>query len=80
MIFLPDTFSSKYLSILRSLKASLWRAVFYKIREIAHDNDDTVFNVDRMIWLICSGNYYMDNIKIDGRREELIRRIKREIK
>lgn len=54
--------------------------VFYKIRDIAKDNNDTPFNVDRMIWLVCSGNYFYDNYQIISRKDELIKRIKEGIK
>jgi len=42
------------------------------IRLIARENNDTAFNVDRMIWLICSGNYFEDGIEIPRHKSELI--------
>lgn len=43
------------------------------IRLIAEENDDTAFNVDRMIWLICSGNYFEDKIEIPRHKQDLIK-------
>lgn len=49
--------------------------VFNAIRKVAKANNDTPFNVDRSIWLICSGGYFMDDVKILGQKGELIRRL-----
>jgi len=47
-------------------------SVVNAIRIIADENNDTAFNVDRMIWLICSGNYFEDKIEIPRHKQELI--------
>ena len=49
--------------------------VFNAIRKVAKANNDTPFNVDRSIWLICSGGYFMDGVKIPGQKGELISRL-----
>ena len=38
------------------------------------NNDATPYRVDKVFWLICSGNYYNENppIRIKGQKKELI--------
>lgn len=50
-------------------------SVIRAIQDIAKANNDTAFNVDRMIWLICSGNYFNDNIRMGSHKKELIKKI-----
>ncbi len=49
--------------------------VIKAIQDIAVANGDTAFNFDRMIWLVCSGYYFNDNIRIGSHKKELISRI-----
>ncbi len=38
--------------------------------------DITPYKVDKVFWLICSGNFYREKIKIKSNKEELIKRLK----
>ena len=46
--------------------------VFHALIEMATDNNVSPFEVDRTLWLICSGNYYLDSIKGKPRKTEFI--------
>ncbi|MDO9546549.1 MAG: hypothetical protein Q7J07_07345 [Pelolinea sp.] len=37
----------------------------------------TAYYVDKTIWLICSGNYYLDGVEIPGKKRELIESFKK---
>lgn len=57
--------------------------VFKTIRDIAESCGETPYKVDKMIWLICTGDFYKDSpegskdsISVPGKKEELIKRIK----
>lgn len=43
------------------------------------DNTITPYKVDKIIWLICSGNFYKDEIKIHGYKKDFIEYITRNI-
>lgn len=53
--------------------------VFETIKHIAQENNVTSYDVDKTIWLICSGNYYKHNINIESHKQDLINRIKKGI-
>lgn len=57
--------------------------VFKTIRDIAESCGETPYKVDKMIWLICTGEFYKDSpegskdsLSVPGKKEELIKRIK----
>lgn len=50
--------------------------VFEVITKIAEENGVEPYKVDKVLWLICSGNFYKDNIKIESHKAELIRKLK----
>ena len=37
--------------------------VFEAIVRMAEDNQTTPYEVDKLLWLICSGNFYLDEVK-----------------
>lgn len=53
--------------------------VFETIKRIAQENNVTPYDVDKTIWLICSGNYYKHNIIVESHKQDLINRIKKGI-
>lgn len=38
--------------------------------------DITPYKVDKVFWLICSGNFYREKVKVKSNKEELIKRLK----
>lgn len=50
-------------------------AVFDAMQEIAADNNITPYKLDKVLWLVCSGNFYKDGVKVNGRKEELISKL-----
>ena len=49
---------------------------FKMIDKIAKDNGITSFEVDKIFWLIGSGDFHFSNIKIGGNRNEFIEKVK----
>ena len=47
-------------------------SVYEAIVQMASDCNETPYKVDKVFWLICSGNYYHDKIKEESHKEELI--------
>lgn len=47
-------------------------AVYEELIRIADDNGITPYKLDKILWLICSGNYYMDDVKVPGYKKEFI--------
>ncbi len=47
------------------------------IDRIAKANDTTAYSVDKVFWLIGSGNFYLSDIKIGRRKSEFIQKIKK---
>lgn len=45
---------------------------FKRLVQIAIESDVTPYKLDKIIWLICSGRYYLDDIKIDSYKTDLI--------
>lgn len=39
------------------------------------DSTATAYKIDKILWLVCSGNYYLDDIRIGRHKEDLINRI-----
>ena len=50
--------------------------VFDAMQKIAADNSITPFKLDKVLWLVCSGNFYMEHIRVKGRKDELIAKLK----
>ncbi len=50
------------------------------IDKIAIENNTTAFKVDKIFWLIGSGNFYVSNINIGRNRNEFIREAKKQFK
>lgn len=46
---------------------------FKRFIEIALEADVTSYKLDKIVWLICSGNFYKDDIKIGSHKTELIK-------
>lgn len=49
--------------------------VYKAVNRMADACGKTAFYIDKVLWLICSGKYYLDGIEIKGRKKELIERI-----
>ncbi|HCU22674.1 MAG TPA: hypothetical protein DF698_07310 [Candidatus Atribacteria bacterium] len=54
--------------------------VFKAIIRMAKACNKSAYYIDKTIWLICSGNFYIDKIKISGRKKEFIESCKKNIK
>ena len=50
--------------------------VFDAMQRIAKDNNITPYKLDKVLWLVCSGNFYEEQIRVKGRKEELIKKVK----
>ena len=50
--------------------------VFDAMQQIAKDNNITPYKLDKVLWLVCSGYFYEDQIRVKGRKEELIDKVK----
>ena len=50
--------------------------VFDAMQQIAKDNNITSYKLDKVLWLVCSGYFYEDQIRVRGRKEELINKVK----
>lgn len=50
--------------------------VFDSMLQIASDNCISPYKLDKVLWLVCSGNFYMNHIRIKGKKNELIMAIK----
>ena len=51
-------------------------AVFDAMQKIAKDNNITPYKLDKVLWLVCSGNFYEDGIRVKGKKDELINYVK----
>ena len=54
-------------------------SVFESIVKIADDNKVSPYKVDKIFWLICSGNYYKQDINVGRHKEEFISLVKEEL-
>lgn len=52
--------------------------VFKKTIELANLVQEPAYSVDKKIWLVCSGNFYLDNKKVNSNKKELIKQVKQE--
>ena len=53
--------------------------VFEALVSIAEDNEVTPYEVDKVLWLICSGNYYMHGIKVKPLKKDFIEKCKEKL-
>ncbi len=51
-------------------------SVYEELIRIADDNGITPYKLDKVLWLICSGNYYMDDVKAPGHKKEFIEQVR----
>lgn len=49
--------------------------VFKTVIELAELVKKTPYEVDKKIWLVCSGKFYLDNKEVKAKKKELIQRI-----
>lgn len=54
-------------------------SVFESIVKIADDNEVSPYKVDKIFWLICSGNYYKQDINVGRHKDEFISLMKEEL-
>lgn len=54
--------------------------VFNAVIEMARKVNDTPYNIDKMLWLICAGDLYNQNIKLGNHKNEFIERVQTIIK
>jgi len=52
-------------------------AVYKSIVEMAEIVGKDAYTVDKIFWLISSGNFYLENIKIGGNRDRFIEEAKK---
>lgn len=50
--------------------------VFKAVIQYAEALNMSAYKFDKMLWLVCSGNFYLDNVKVKDKKEELIEFIK----
>ena len=50
--------------------------VFDVITKIADESNVEPYKVDKVLWLICSGNFYKDGIRIESHKGEIIKKLK----
>jgi len=49
--------------------------VFKTIIEVAETVGKTPYEVDKRIWLVCTGNFYYDKKEVAGKKKELIAQV-----
>ncbi len=54
------------------LPAGTQQDVFRSMAKVADDIGVSPYKVDKVFWLICSGNYYLDNVRVPGLKAALI--------
>ena len=54
-------------------------SVFNTVLEMANVVDDSAYNLDKLFWLVCSGNFHMDNVMVGRHKEDFINRVKERI-
>ena len=54
--------------------------VFETMIHIAEENKITPYKLDKILWLICSGNYYLDNKNDKSHKKDFINFMKNELK
>ena len=80
----PDTHLKEIFSAAGFTKGGDYET-FLAIKEMAKEVHETPYKVDKVFWLICSGNFYLDKkdgkaLKIKSHKDELIDEIQKIIK
>lgn len=77
-VHIKDVFSALELSGTDNL------SVFEAVDRMATDNDETPYKIDKIIWTICSGDFYFANgrkgVKIGPHKKQLIKMLKSKLK
>ena len=72
----PDVHIKELLSALHICQTDDYE-VFDTVVEMARAYDDmSPQQIDRMLWLICSGNFFLDNQQVSGKKQEFIDHLK----
>lgn len=72
----PDVHIKELLSALHICQTDDYE-VFDTVVEMARAYDDmSPQQIDRMLWLICSGNFFLDNQRVSGKKQEFIDHLK----
>jgi len=54
-------------------------SVFNAVIEMSNIVNDSAYNIDKLFWLVCSGNFHLDNIMVGRHKEDFIKRVKESI-
>lgn len=54
-------------------------SVFNTILEMSKVVDDTPYNLDKLFWLICSGNFHIDKTRVGEHEKKFIDRVKKRL-
>jgi hypothetical protein len=79
----PDTHTKDILiqlGLLGAVPKTSSKADYFSLRlleRIAKSNDTTVYAVDKLLWLIGSGDFYLGKLKIGSKKKEFIEFMKR---
>ena len=46
--------------------------VFEAMVAMADSLGITPYKLDKVLWLVCSGNFYLEEVRVDGKKFELI--------
>jgi len=76
----PDEHLTDIFKELRLCKSDKQYDVYKSIVEMAEVVGETAYTVDATFWLISSGNFYMDGIKIKGHKNEFIKFTRKRLK
>ena len=52
-------------------------SVFEALVNAANESGTTPYELDKTLWLICSGHFYLDGVKIKGRKKDFIDKVKK---
>lgn len=72
-VHIKDIFYNLGLSAKDDLQA------YKRVVEIADINKTSVYSVDKILWLICSGDFYKHNVKLIGRKADFINELKKKL-
>jgi len=68
----PDVHLKKIFTALRLSSSDSDLAVFEAVARVAASVGETPYSVDKLFWLIGSGNFYKSKIQIGGHRDDFI--------
>jgi len=71
----PDVHIKKIMTGL-GLSANNDFSSYKAVIEMGDSVEKTAFHIDKVLWLVSSGNFYFDNRKVIGHRDELIEKVK----